>query len=165
MSLDAFAGDDQPIRPPAGMTGVPGPLLRIIRDQRVAFLIVGAVNALIGPAWFVLFLWLLRNAIGYLGALVCAHIAAVLCAFVLYRHFVFRVTGHVLRDLGRFELVNLSALAFNFVVLPLLVEVCGWPVLLSQLVITAVQVVYSWFAHRHFSFGRNPIGLRLPGHH
>lgn len=165
MTLDAFAGDDEQIRPPAGMTGTPGPMLRVIRDQRVAFLIVGAINAAIGPAWFVLFLWLVRGAIGYLGALVCAHVAAVLCAFVLYRRFVFRVTGHLLRDLGRFELVNVSALGFNFAALPLLVEVCGWPVLLSQLIITAMQVVYSWFAHRHFSFGRNRTGLGLPEHH
>jgi putative flippase GtrA len=74
----------------------------------------------------VLFLWLFpHGAAGYLGALVYAHIAAVLCAFVLYRRFVFRVTGHVLRDLARFDLVNLSALGFNLAALPLLVEMFG----------------------------------------
>jgi putative flippase GtrA len=61
----------------------------------------------------------------------------------------------VLRDLARFELVNLSTLSFNFAVLPLLVEVFGWPVLLSQLVITGATVVYAWFAHRGFSFHRS----------
>ena len=156
MTLDAFAGDDAEVRPPAGMTGVPGPLFRLIRDQRVAFLIVGGMNTAIGTAWFVLFLWLFpHGAIGYLSALACAHLAAVLCAFVLYRRFVFQVTGHVLRDLARFELVNLSTLSFNFAVLPLLVEVLGWPVLLSQLAITGATVVYSWFAHRGFSFRRS----------
>ena len=157
MTLDAFAGDEEQIRPPAGMTGVPGPLLRLIRDQRVAFLIVGGINTAIGTGWFVLFLWLFpHGAAGYLGALVCAHIAVVLCAFVLYRRFVFRVTGHVLRDLARFGLINLSTLAFNFAVLPVLVEVLGWPVLLSQFAIAGVTVVYSWFAHRGFSFRRSP---------
>jgi hypothetical protein len=43
MTLDASAGDDAQIRPPAGMTGVPGPLFRLVRDQRVAFLIVGGI--------------------------------------------------------------------------------------------------------------------------
>lgn len=156
MTFDPFAGDDAQIRPPAKMTGVPGPLFRLIRDQRVAFLIVGGMNTAIGTLWFVLFLWLFpRGATGYLGALACAHIAAVLCAFVLYRRFVFRVTGHVLRDLARFELVNLSTLSFNFIALPVLVEVFGWPVLLSQLVITGATVVYTWFAHRGFSFRRS----------
>jgi putative flippase GtrA len=162
MTLDAFARDDAQIRPPAGMTGVPGPLFRLIRSQRVAFLIVGGMNTVIGAGWFVLFLWLFpRGAVGYLGALGCAHIAAVLCAFVLYRRFVFRVTGRVLGDLARFELVNLSTLGFNFAMLPVLVEVLGWPVLPSQFAIAGVTVVYSWFAHRGFSFRRSPAELGL----
>jgi putative flippase GtrA len=156
MTLDAVAGDDAQIRPPAGMTGVPGPLFRLVRDQRVAFLIVGGMNTAIGAVWFVLFLWVFpRGAVGYLGALVCAYFAAMLCAFVLYRRFVFRVTGHVLRDLARFGLVNLSALGFNFAMLPVLVEVLRWPVLPSQFAIAGVTVVYSWFAHRGFSFRRS----------
>jgi putative flippase GtrA len=162
MTLDALAGDDQQIRPPAGMKGVPGPLFRLVRDQRFAFLIVGGMNTAIGAVWFMLFLWLFPGgAVGYLGALLCAHIAAVLCAFVLSRRFVFRVTGHVLRDLVRFELVNLSTLGFNFATLPVLVEVLGWPVLPSQFAIAGVTVVYSWFAHRGFSFRRSPTELGL----
>lgn len=162
MSLDAFAGGEERIRPPAGMAGVPGPLFRLVRDQRVAFLLVGGMNTAIGTLWFVLFLWLFpRGTVGYLGALLCAYSSAVLCAFVLYRRFVFRVTGHVFRDLFRFALVNLSTLGFNFVTLPLLVEVLGWPVLLSQFAITGVTVVYSWFAHRGFSFRRSPAELGL----
>ena len=156
MTLDPFAGYDAEVRPPAGMTGVPGPLFRLVRDQRVAFLIVGGMNTVIGAVWFVLFLWLLpRGAVGYLSALLGSNTAAVLSAFVLYRRFVFRVTGHVLRDLARFELVNLSTLSVNFAALPLLVEVFGWPVLLSQLIITGATVVYTWFAHRGFSFRRS----------
>ena len=157
MTFDPFAGGDARIRPPAKMSGVPGPLFRLIRDQRIAFLIVGGMNTVIGTAWFVLFVWLFpHGTAGYLGALACAHLAAVLCAFVLYRRFVFRVTGHVLRDLARFELVNLSTLGFNFATLPLLVEIFGWPVLVSQLVITCATVVYTWFAHHGFSFRRSP---------
>lgn len=163
VTLDAFAGDDERIRPPAGMRGVPGPLFRLIRDQRVAFLIVGGMNTAIGAIWFTLFLWLFPSGpVGYLGALACAHVGAVLCAFVLHRKFVFRVTGHVLRDLGRFELVNLSALAFNFAMLPVLVEVFGWPPLPSQFSIAGMTVVYSWFAHRGFSFRRRPSELADP---
>lgn len=157
MTVEAFAGDDNQIRPPAGMRGVPGPLFRLIRDQRVVFLIVGGINTAIGAVWFTLFLWLFPSGPkGYLGALACAHLVAVLCAFVLYRRLVFRVTGHVLRDLGRFELVNLSTLAFSFAMLPVLVEVFGWPPLASQFAIAGTTVVYSWFAHRGFSFRRSP---------
>jgi putative flippase GtrA len=156
MTLDDFPAHDERIRLPARMIGEPGPLLRMIRDQRVAFLIVGGMNTAIGTAWFVLFLSLVGHTVGYLGVLLCAHIAAVLCAFVLYRRFVFRVTGHVLRDLARFEVINLSAVGFNFAMLPLLVEMLRWPVLFSQLVITGATVLISWFGHRGFSFRRTP---------
>lgn len=163
MTLDAFAGDDEQIRPPAGMSGAPGLLFKLVRDQRIAFLIVGGMNTAIGAVWFTLFLWLFpRGPVGYLGALLCAHIAAVLCAFVLHRKFVFRVTGHVLRDLGRFELVNLSTLGFNLAMLPVLVELFGWPPLTAQFAIAGVTVVYSWFAHRGFSFRRSASELADP---
>jgi len=41
------------------------------------------------------------------------------------------------------------------------VEVLGWPVLPSQFAIAGVTVVYSWFAHRGFSFRRSPTELGL----
>jgi len=162
MTLDPFAGDDAQIRPPAGMTGAPGPLFRLVRDQRVAFLIVGGTNTAVGTLWFLLFLWLFpRGPAGYLSALLCAHVAAVVCAFVLYRKFVFKVSGHVWRDLARFEMVNLTTLAFNVAMLPVLVEVLGWPVLPAQFAIAGVTVVYTWFAHRGFSFRRSGTELGL----
>jgi putative flippase GtrA len=161
VTIDDFPDHDEQIRPPAGMVGVPGPLLRIIRDQRVAFLTVGGMNTAIGAAWFVLFLWLVGGVVGYMGVLVCAHIAAVLCAFVLYRTFVFKVTGHVLRDLARFEVVTLFAVGINAALLPLMVEVFGWPVLLSQAIIVVAYMLISWFGHRGFSFRRTPAELDL----
>lgn len=135
--------------------GGKGPLFRLIRDQRIAFLVVGGTNTLIGTAWFVFFQHVVQDRFGYMGVLLCAHIAAVLCAFVLYRYFVFRVRGHVWRDLVRFELVNLTSLAVNAAVLPLLVEFLHWPVLFSQLSITGITMLVSFFGHRGFSFRRS----------
>ncbi len=60
----------------------------------------------------------------------------------------------MLLDLARFESVYLGALAVNMVLLPVLVELAGLPVIGSQLLITAVTVVSTWFAHKHFSFRR-----------
>lgn len=145
--------------PPGGMTGPPGPLLRIIRDQRVAFLLVGGINTAVGFGWFVLFeltVGRLLGDFGYLATLLCAHVASVLCAFVLYRRFVFRVRGHVLRDLARFEVVYLVSLGINFVTLPLLVELAGFTPIAAQAVIVFVTTLVSWFGHRGFSFRRAP---------
>jgi putative flippase GtrA len=139
--------------PAGGMIGPPGWFLRVVRDQRVAFLIVGAINTVVGFLVFAGFLVLLGQ-LRYLVALVCSHVVAVLIAFVLYRYVVFRVRGHVLADLWRFETVYLLALAVNLVVLPILVELAHLPVLLAQALIVLVTSVMSWVGHKHFSFRR-----------
>jgi putative flippase GtrA len=95
---------------PVGVSGAPGRLLTVARDQRVVFLAVGAVNSASGFFWFALFYWLVGQRYGYLTALALAHVTSVSCAFWLYRHLVFRVRGHIWRDLARFETVYLSGL-------------------------------------------------------
>jgi len=145
-----------------------GPLFRLIRDQRIAFLIVGAFNTAIGYLLFVVFDLTvgqaLRPQIGPAAAsivtLVCAHIVATVIAFVLHRNFVFRVRGHVVRDFLRFQAVYLVTFGINIVVLPLLVLV-GIPSLLAQALITVVTVVVSWFGHKYFSF-RRPAAQAAP---
>ena len=142
-------------RPPGGMTGPPGWLLRVVRDQRVAFLVVGGINTVFGYICFAVFLVTVGQRSHYLAALACAHVVSVLFAFVLYRFGVFRVRGHVLSDLWRFETVYLAALAVNFVLLPVLVELVHLPVLLAQALIVLVTSLMSWMGHKHYSFRRS----------
>jgi len=139
----------------------PGLLLRLIRDQRIAFLLVGAANTAIGYLLFVAFDFLVgRPVTPSIGAsaasvvtLLCAHVVATLIAFVLHRNLVFRVRGHILRDFVRFQAVYVVTFSINLVVLPLLV-LAGIPTLLAQLLITVVTVIVSWFGHKYFSFRR-----------
>jgi len=134
--------------------GQPGWLFSVARDERVAFLAVGAANTGIGVFWFAFFHLTVGKFIGYLTVLVFSHVASVLCAFVLYRKAVFRVHGHVWRDLLRFESVYLGGLAINFVLLPIPVELLGWTVLVSQLVIVGLTACLSYVGHKYFSFRR-----------
>jgi putative flippase GtrA len=90
---------------------------------------------------------------GSLVTLGISHVLAVVFAFVMHRTFVFRVRGHVLRDLVRFESVYLTALGINAVALPSLVEL-GLPRILAQAIIIAATTLPSYFGHRHFSFRR-----------
>lgn len=138
------------------MRGDLGPLFQLVRDQRVAFVIVGVINTGVGMAWFVLFQLTIGTHIGYMASLVVAHVASVLCAFVLYRRFVFRVREHVLLDLARFEVVNLTALGINLVTLPFCVEVLKISPIPAQLLVTSVTMVVSYVGHRGFSFRRRP---------
>jgi putative flippase GtrA len=139
----------------------PGPLIRLVRDQRVAFLVVGAINTAIAFAIFVacsesvgrLVDQRFGKVAGSLLTLGIAHVLGVLFAFVMHRRFVFRVRGHVLRDLVRFESVYLTGGAINFVALPVLVEL-GLDRIPAQVIIMALGTVLSYVGHRHFSFRR-----------
>lgn len=150
------------------MQGPPGPLLSVVKDQRLAFLVVGGLNTGIGLLAFIFFQYFVgRHAgrYGYMLALLCAHVVAVLCAFVLYRHLVFRVRGHVLHDLLRFESVYLTSLGVNAALLPVLVELGHLTPLVAQFSVLVVTTLISWFGHKHFSFRRAPHAGGAPKAH
>lgn len=140
----------------------PGPLIRLVHDQRVAFLVVGGINTVVGFAFFIACSVTVGHVVDHrfgkvAAALVTvgiAHVLAVLFAFVMHRRFVFRVRGHVLGDLVRFWSVYLTALGINVVVLPVLVEL-GLHRVAAQAIIVASTTLLSYFGHRHFSFRRD----------
>lgn len=126
-------------------------------DQRARFILVGVLNTGFGYGVFALLVLTAGGWLHYLLILLVAHVVGVLEAFVLHRRLTFRVHGRVLGDLVRFWSVYLVALAANMVLLPLLVEVGGVPVLLAQAVVLLLTALGSYVAHRSFSFRR-----RLP---
>lgn len=130
-----------------------GPLLRLIKDRRVAFLAVGGVNTVIGFSLFVGFHALLGND-RYLLTLLLSHLISVVIAFVLYRYLVFRVRGHLLRDAWRFESVYLAALAINAVMLTVGVTWLHLNAVLVQAFVLVFTTLWSYFGHDRFSFHR-----------
>lgn len=145
----------------------PGPLSRrtriaaILRDQRVSFLIIGGVNTVVG---FLLFVVLdltlgryldrtVNEVVGSIATVVVTYAIAIQIAFVLHRRFVFRVEGHLWRDLLRFQTVYLVSLGINLVTLPILVSL-GMPRIIAQALIIVVTTVLSYVGHRYFSFRR-----------
>ena len=129
-------------------------LLRVVRDQRVAFLIVGGINTVVGLALFIVFQSTLGDQVGYLGSLVLAYAVALAVAFSLHRRFVFRVRGHILRDYTRFVLVNLGAFGSNAVLLLAFAELTPLPVIPAQVLALSLTLVLSFFGHRLFTFRR-----------
>ncbi|WP_373121608.1 GtrA family protein [Mycobacterium marinum] len=145
----------------------PGPLIRLFRDQRVAFLVVGGINTVVGFAIFVacsvtvgrLVDHRFGTVVGTLVTIGISHPLGVLFAFVLYRRFVFRVRGQVLRDLMRFWSVYLARVGVNIVVLPVLVEL-GLQRIPAQAIVLLSTTLLSYFGHRHFSFRRGAAGAQ-----
>ncbi|GAB3280394.1 GtrA family protein [Microbacterium sp. MEC084] len=136
-----------------------GPLLRLIKDRRVAFLLVGAINTGVGFVWFILFS-LLAAAVWpdapwrIFVIITCAHLASTISAFVLYRRLVFRVTGHLWLDFWRFQLVYLTSFLLNQLVVPPLTILLGMNEIVAQFLFTFVIAVISYVGHSRFSFHR-----------
>jgi putative flippase GtrA len=131
-------------------------MARLGQDERVRFLGVGATNTLVG---YLLFAALdqfvfYEVAFGYLLSLVLSYCFSTVLAFVLYRRFVFRVAGHVWRDLARFLGVNALAVGINLALLPFLVEVVGTSPLISQALILVCTTLVSFLGHKSVSFRR-----------
>lgn len=148
------APQDPLVTPPAGMTGRPGPLMRIVKNQGLAFLLVGGFNTALGTLWFIAWQLALGDQLGYHFAIVAGYICNVACAFAMYRYLVFEVRGHLLRDLWRFVVVNFGAFALNLALMTVAVSVLHFPPIPSQLVITAATATASFFGYRDFSFRR-----------
>lgn len=132
----------------------PARYARLLLDKRVWFVGAGAFNTAFAFLVFAALEATLGRVVNYMIILVIAHVIGVLEAFAVYRLTVFRVKGSILRDLARFESVYLLALGLNAALLPLLVELGGLPVLLSQALIVFVTSVVSYLGHKHFSFRR-----------
>ncbi|AUS29871.1 GtrA family protein [Rhodococcus sp. 1.20] len=150
-----MASPDSTATPPAGMTGRPGPLMRVVKNQALAFLLVGGVNTALGTAWFIAWQIALGDQLGYHFAIVAGYVCNLLCAFAMYRYLVFEVRGHFLRDFWRFVVVNFGAFVINLALMTVAVSVLHFPPIPSQLVITAVTATASFFGYRDFSFSRN----------
>jgi putative flippase GtrA len=134
-------------------TGDPGPLMRVVKDQRVLFLLVGGANTAFSTGMFIMLALYFPDTPSAV-LLTVAWAVSLVTVFFVYRRLVFRVSGHLLRDFFRFVLVNLSSLLINITFLFLASDVLGYPRIPSQIAITVVSVVVSYFGHRYFSFRR-----------
>ncbi len=140
---------------------------RLLADERVRFVIVGGFNTLFGYALFITFELTLGNLVGgWVGDLVslyASYAIATVVAFVLHRHFTYRVsgTGNVIIDYLRFVSVYIVALLINTAALPLLVEFAHVPAILAQGMIVVVTTLVSYFGHKLFSFRRKPLAVAV----
>lgn len=137
---------------------------RLLADEKVRFLAVGGFNTAFGFAMFVL----VDIGLGRLLAentnrvfasivtLLVSHFIGSFPAFYLYRRFVFKVSGTVIRDFLRFQSVYVVPLTLNILALPLLVWL-GLNAIVAQGLIVCVNVLINYFGHKYISFRRKSL--------
>lgn len=129
---------------------------RLLRDQRIRFLAVGATNTLVGYLIFgALTLWVFGDVpFGYLISLAISYAISITMAFWLYRTFVFLVKGRILTDFVKFVGVYAVSIGLNALILPLFVEVVGLHPLIAQAITLVLTTLLSYFGHKYVSFRR-----------
>ncbi|MFC4123480.1 GtrA family protein [Nocardia rhizosphaerae] len=137
----------------AGVLETPGPLLRIVKRQELAFAIVGGFNTLLGMVLVVFWLGILGDGRPGL-AVVAAYAMSTVVAFVLHRTLVFRVRGRVLRDFVAFCGVNVGGMVLNVALVELAVTGLGFPAAPASVSVMGLVAVLSFFGHRYISFRR-----------
>ncbi|WP_328392492.1 GtrA family protein [Nocardia sp. NBC_00416] len=135
----------------------PGPLLRLVRRQGLAFAVVGAVNTVMGIGLTVAWLAVLGASVPPSAGVAAAYATGIGIAFVLHRKLVFRVQGRVFRDFVAFAAVNSGGLVANALLLELAVTVLGFPRAPAAVVVMGAVAAGTYFGHRYISF-RRPVG-------
>ncbi len=130
-------------------------LRALLVDQRFRFLVVGGFNVVQGVGWFALLHLVFGDRAPYLVLLALAYVPAIMIGFTLYRVFVFKVHGHLVKDFVRFTMVQGAAFALNSATLSFFHEVLHLHLVLGQVLSVAVIVVFSYVGHFYFSFRRS----------
>ena len=123
------------------------------RREQLLYLVVGGWNTAFGYGVWALLQYLLGDHLHYLIIVLISWPIAVLNAYLGYRYIVFRSRGPILRELPRFAVVYAATLLVNLALLPIALHVLPFSIYVIQAVFTAVVVVFSYLAHKFFSFG------------
>lgn len=129
-------------------------LMRLVDNQRIRFLAVGAANTVFSTILFAGLVLLFGPEVSPVISLCIAWVVGLLLGFSLHRRLVFRVAGHFWLDLIRFAGVNYLGLGINIGLMVVLVEVVGLPPIRVQVGIVAFMILYSYVGHKFFSFRR-----------
>jgi putative flippase GtrA len=143
------------VQEPTRRTGTAQYLASPARRRELMFLTVGGANTAVSLAVFAGFHAVLSGHVHYLVMLMLTYAIGIVVSFTTQRLLVFRVQGSLLADFARFTLVQLLAFVLNALILSVIVEAVGVPVVPAQVIALALVVVATYFSHLHFSFRRS----------
>lgn len=127
------------------------------------YLVVGIWNTAFGYGTFALLTAVLAHAVphSYLLASALSSLLNITVSFLGYKWFVFKTRGQYLREWARCVTVYSGGILFTLAALPVLVTLlrryppCGAAApYIAGAVLCGVNVIYSFFGHKKFSFQR-----------
>ena len=131
--------------------------------QTFRYAVCGSINTLLGlTVYYISYKFILKEEMLHLGFYAFKpHIAALFMAFCvsfpvgffLMKYVVFndsKMKGRI--QLFRYFMVYLFNLALNYIILKIFVEVFNIYAVFAQIITTAIIILFSYIAQRHFTF-------------
>lgn len=124
-------------------------LVKLFARREFRFLIVGAINTLVGYGAYAL---LLSLNVNYLISVTLSTIGGVINSYIWNRYFTFRSKSRAASEIARFALVYLVSYCSSLVFLYFFVEIFGINPYVSGVINIIITTTISWFGHKNFSF-------------
>ncbi|MBF0193592.1 MAG: GtrA family protein [Magnetococcales bacterium] len=120
--------------------------------QFIRYLIGGAYNTLFGFLFFATIYYYFSEQVHYIILAIISNIAAITNSFIVYRLFVFKSKGNILKEYLRVYVVYGLSAIISLIIMALMVELLQIHPVVTQGVILFVTVIISYFGHKNFSF-------------
>ena len=121
--------------------------------EKIRFLLVGGWNTLFALSLFSFLTLMIKN---YKLALIVSHFISVFHTFVNLRFFVFRANlkegKNFWKEYGKVNMVYSIYFILNFLLLWFFVDFLRLNPIPSQIIITCLLLVFSYFSNKHFTF-------------
>jgi putative flippase GtrA len=127
-------------------------LARLLGDQRVRYVFVGGISAVLYYGLFTAGWVTLSRWVPYVLIAVVSSTLTAIATYPLYRRIVFRTTGPLLAGFLRFYVVCVWAMVFSIGGLSFLVEIAGLHPLLAQAIIIALGPLINYQAGKLWAF-------------
>ncbi len=123
-------------------------------QEKINYLMVGGWNTVFGYGSFLVLYYLLNSWVNYVLIALLSSVFGITNAYICYKKFVFKTKGNYLREYLRFYVVYAGAIGLNLLLLPICVEVFHIIPPIAQGMLIFISVAFSYFGHKHYSFGR-----------
>jgi putative flippase GtrA len=127
-------------------------IARLVDDQRIRYIFVGGIGALLYYGLFAAGWVTLSHRVPYLLIAVASSTLTAIATYPLYRRIVFRTTGPLLAGFLRFYAVCVWAMIFSIGGLSFLVEIVGMHPLVAQLIILTLGPLINYQAGKLWAF-------------
>jgi putative flippase GtrA len=120
--------------------------------QKIMYLIVGMWNTAFGYGLFAGLYYLLSKSMHYNVILFICYVVSTINAYLLYKFFVFRTKGNLVRGYLRFSVVYVYAYLGNMLILFALKRFTSVDLYLGQAISVVVIVLISYMSHKKYTF-------------